>query len=194
MGVECIAYAGVKFAFMPTPWARYVKDITARAPQHEIAAVTHIAASVISRWETGRANRPRAVQVIQLARAYTRPPGEALVAAGYLEPGEWGPGVLTPVEGFTDEELVVELERYWIERQRLVIEMVSRFLGRRVEIEGPLPHSPGRRRTDPSRLQTMTDTELLDATSDLMAQRTMFMDEISRRLLGRSDDASKPAP
>jgi transcriptional regulator with XRE-family HTH domain len=55
---------------MPTPWARYVKDVTAAAAsQKDIAAASGVTPSVLSRWLSGRCRRPSAEQAIKLAQA-----------------------------------------------------------------------------------------------------------------------------
>lgn len=79
-------------------WWQYVATITGNAAQKDIAAVTGIDQSSISRWQRG-AIKPRAEAVVALARAYGRSPVEALVAAGYLSSDELGVVELTTLTG-----------------------------------------------------------------------------------------------
>lgn len=79
-------------------WWRYVVTVTGDAAQKDIATVTGIDQSSISRWQRG-ANTPRAEAVVALARAYGRSPVEALVAAGYLSSDELGVVELTTLTG-----------------------------------------------------------------------------------------------
>ena len=79
-------------------WWRYVVTVTGNVAQKEIADATGIDQSSISRWQRGTST-PRAEVVVALARAYGRPPIEALVAAGYLSSDEAGVEELTTVPG-----------------------------------------------------------------------------------------------
>jgi transcriptional regulator with XRE-family HTH domain len=79
-------------------WWRYVVTVTGGATQKDIAALTGIDQSSISRWQRGT-NTPRAEAVVALARAYSRSPVEALVAAGYLTAYELGVVELTTLTG-----------------------------------------------------------------------------------------------
>lgn len=79
-------------------WWQYVVAITGGAAQKDIAAVTGLDQSSISRWQRGT-NTPRAEAVVTLARAYRRSPVEALVAAGYLSSSEVGVVELTTLTG-----------------------------------------------------------------------------------------------
>ncbi|MCT7657643.1 helix-turn-helix domain-containing protein [Mycobacterium deserti] len=79
-------------------WWRYVVTVTGEAAQKDIAAITGIDQSSISRWQRGT-NTPRAEAVVALARAYGRSPVEALVAAGYLRSDELGVVELTTLTG-----------------------------------------------------------------------------------------------
>jgi transcriptional regulator with XRE-family HTH domain len=114
---------------MPTPWARYVKDVTAAAAsQKDIAAASGVTPSVLSRWLSGRCRRPSAEQAIKLAQAYGRPPMEALVAAGYLvgQSGDEPPGVRTLAE-LSDQELICEAERQVAGVNRIWAEVSKRY-------------------------------------------------------------------
>lgn len=79
-------------------WWQYVLTVTGDATQKDIASATGIDQSSISRWQRG-ANTPRAEAVVAFARAYGRPPVEALVAAGYLSSNEMGVAELTTSTG-----------------------------------------------------------------------------------------------
>jgi transcriptional regulator with XRE-family HTH domain len=79
-------------------WWEYVVTVTGSAAQKDIAAATGIDQSSISRWQRGT-NTPRAEAVVALARAYSRSPVEALVAAGYLASDEVGVVELTTLSG-----------------------------------------------------------------------------------------------
>jgi len=68
-------------------WWEYVARITGCAYQNRIAQRTGIEQSSVWRWKSSR-NKPKAGDVITFARAYHRPPVEALIAAGYRDPTE----------------------------------------------------------------------------------------------------------
>lgn len=79
-------------------WWQYVLTVTGDATQKDIASITGIDQSSISRWQRGT-NTPRAEAVVALARGYGRSPVEALVAAGYLSSSEMGVVELTTLTG-----------------------------------------------------------------------------------------------
>lgn len=79
-------------------WWRYVLTVTGGVAQKDVAAVTGIDQSSISRWQRG-SNTPRAEAVVAVARGYGRSPVEALVAAGYLRSDELGVVELTTLTG-----------------------------------------------------------------------------------------------
>jgi transcriptional regulator with XRE-family HTH domain len=95
-------------------WWHYVATVTGGAAQKDIAAATGIDQSSISRWQRA-ANTPRAEAVVALARAYSRSPVEALVAAGYLSSSEVGVVELTTLtgdlSGVSVDSLLNELRR-----------------------------------------------------------------------------------
>jgi transcriptional regulator with XRE-family HTH domain len=96
---------------MTESWSEYVRRISRGVDRKDIAAAAGIDASAISRWIAG-ANRPDAVKVVSFARAFQKPPLEALVAAGYLEPEEVNAKVaLVDVRSMPTEELMAELAR-----------------------------------------------------------------------------------
>lgn len=69
-------------------WAEFLTAVAGpdapTANQSEIARVAGVSTATVSRWVSGDA-RPKAEQVIGVARAYSVSPLLALVAAGYLE-------------------------------------------------------------------------------------------------------------
>jgi hypothetical protein len=72
---------------MPETWWEYVERHAGRdSPNKAIAVAAGVNASQISRWREG--DTPSARPVINFARYYRRPPTEALIAAGYLNPDE----------------------------------------------------------------------------------------------------------
>ena len=64
-------------------WWQYVVRIAGTDMQKQMSTDTGISQTAFSRWKTGQ-NKPEAPHVITFARAYRRPPVEALIAAGYL--------------------------------------------------------------------------------------------------------------
>jgi transcriptional regulator with XRE-family HTH domain len=78
-------------------WWQYVRTVTGDAAQKDIAVITGIDQSSISRWQRG--TTPRAEAVVALARVFGRSPVEALVAAGYLSSSELGVVELTTLTG-----------------------------------------------------------------------------------------------
>ncbi|UXE04515.1 immunity repressor [Mycobacterium phage Aubs] len=92
-------------------WWNYVTRIAGTEEQKAIAAKSRIGPTVINRWANG-STAPSAQSIVQLARAYGRPPVEAFVAAGYLTPSEaadvievhYGP------DRISDAELVAQIE------------------------------------------------------------------------------------
>lgn len=80
--------------------------------QRQIAAITGIEQSGISRWKLGK-NAPSADNVIKFARAYHRSPIEALIAAGYVDATEVN-GIIevgASVSDVPSDELLGELGR-----------------------------------------------------------------------------------
>src|SRR5882762_2010399 len=69
-------------------WWAYVIRVTKNAPQKVIAEKAGVDGSSISRWKEGVT--PKGEAVVAFARAYKRPPIEALIAARYIEPDEVG--------------------------------------------------------------------------------------------------------
>lgn len=88
--------------------------VTGNATQSEIAGVTGIDQSSISRWQRGT-NTPRAEAVVAFARAYGRSPVEALVAADYLTSDDMGVVEMTTLTGdltrVSSDSLLSELRR-----------------------------------------------------------------------------------
>lgn len=91
-------------------WAEYVADILSGVPRDVVARAAGIHPSGIGRWLRSQ-NRPSAEKVVDFARGIDRPPVEALVAAGYLEPEEAAAviEVHQSRKNLTDEELLTEL-------------------------------------------------------------------------------------
>jgi len=97
---------------MPESWWEYVQRVSAHAPNKDIAAATQTDASTITRWKQG--DNPRAETVVAFARAYGRPPVEALLAAGYLEEEDLTPGTVyihRAARELPNSELVAEMQR-----------------------------------------------------------------------------------
>lgn len=86
--------------------------ITDNAAGAEIARIAKVDGGTVSRWKTGKV-RPSIESVIAIARNWSRPAVEALIAADYLlatdanEVVEIGRGV----GDLTDDELIAEMQR-----------------------------------------------------------------------------------
>lgn len=92
----------------PTWWA-YVKHLSGPdAPVQKIADAAGVSGPQVSRWKTGE-NAPRAEAVIRFARAYDRPPLEALVAAGFVTPAEARATTIEVSRPLSNAELVDEI-------------------------------------------------------------------------------------
>ncbi|MBD8702535.1 helix-turn-helix transcriptional regulator [Frigoribacterium sp. CFBP9039] len=82
--------------------------------QSEIARVAGVSTATVSRWVSGEV-QPKAEQVIGVARAYGVSPFLALVAAGYLRPGDIEGTLSVPralqITDFTDLEIAREMLR-----------------------------------------------------------------------------------
>ena len=72
-----------------TAWWDYVEQVAGGDTLSEMARRTGISSTTIPRWRR-TSRRVDAGDVIAFARAYGRPPLEALVVAGYLTPEEAG--------------------------------------------------------------------------------------------------------
>lgn len=90
-------------------WWAYVLRIADNALGKTIAEKAGVDGSSISRWKEGIT--PKAEQVVAFARAYGRPPIEALIAAKYIEPDEVGGAIeiLISMEEVSDTALLEEL-------------------------------------------------------------------------------------
>lgn len=102
---------------MTESWSEYVRRVGRGVQRKDIAAAAGINQSGLSRWIAG--DRPDAAKVVSFARAFQRPPVEALVAAGYLEPEELNAKVVhvhVGVRSISTEDLMAELERRLAER------------------------------------------------------------------------------
>lgn len=107
---------------MKETWPEYLRRITGGQTQAQIADRIGIARLSVCNWLQGK-TQPKAATVIAVARAYQRPPTEALLAADYLNPDELG----TPVEIRTSPrdlpatELTDEVRRRLLALERLSI-------------------------------------------------------------------------
>lgn len=91
-------------------WTHYVRRITQGVDRKHVADAAGMHVSGLSRW-LNSTGRPSPEKVISFARGLQRPPCEALVAAGYLEPHEVV-GAVEIVQSLTelsDEALLQEL-------------------------------------------------------------------------------------
>jgi transcriptional regulator with XRE-family HTH domain len=106
---------------MTETWAEYVKRVTAGLSQKDIAVVTGIDQTGISRWLRGQGT-PRAESVVAFARALGRLPLEALVTAGYIEEGDVDGviEVVPPPSNMSTAELRAEIERLMDELMRRI--------------------------------------------------------------------------
>lgn len=99
-------------------WAEFLTAVAGpdapTANQSEIARVAGVSTATVSRWVSGD-SRPKAEQVIGVARAYNVSPLLALVAAGYLEQAEVEGELDVPralaIGEFTELELAQEMLR-----------------------------------------------------------------------------------
>lgn len=71
-------------------WPQYVRRHSGAALVKEIGENAGVHPSTVGRWlpAVGRPKRPDGDHVVKFARAYRRPPVEALIAAGYLQPND----------------------------------------------------------------------------------------------------------
>lgn len=98
-------------------WAEYVRRVTRSMSQSEIAERSGVAQTAIGRWLRGDTGAPRAESVVAFARAVDKPAVEALIAAGYLEPGDAAEAaaIHSSLRDFSTDELLEELRRRTIE-------------------------------------------------------------------------------
>lgn len=93
-------------------WPAYVRQIAAGLTQAQIAKKTgEVSTSNVGRWMRGELGKPDAENVIAFARAFGRPPAEALAAAGYLRADEADPAARSPLSVYSTAELFDELRR-----------------------------------------------------------------------------------
>ena len=92
-------------------WSEYVARIAPRMTHAQIAARAGVSVSNVGRWMRGELSTPDAGNVIAFAKAFHRPPLEALTAAGYFDDGEIIPEVRTALSAYTMSELIDELRR-----------------------------------------------------------------------------------
>lgn len=93
-------------------WWEYVTRIAGTDEQKTIAANAGIGPTVINRWANG-SNEPSAKLVVTFARAYRRPPVEALVAASILDESDASAviEIQRDLSNLDDDELVEEVRR-----------------------------------------------------------------------------------
>lgn len=98
---------------MDTDWWNYVSEVAGGATQRSISVRTDIEQSAISRWKRGKGISVESV--IKFARAYGRPPVEAIIAAGYITADEAGVPISVqnnpPLDEIPTEELHEEIGR-----------------------------------------------------------------------------------
>lgn len=93
-------------------WSLYVRRIAGTMTQAQIAAkVGGVSASNVGRWLRGEPGQPGADTVIAFAKAFSRPIGEALAVAGYLDDADVAPATRTPLSEYPTAELFDELRR-----------------------------------------------------------------------------------
>ena len=97
---------------MTETWPDYLRRITGNATQAQIAERIGIGRLSVCNWLHGK-TKPKAETVIAVARVYGRSPVEALLAAGFLEPGdaERPIDIRTSPRDLRSEDLVAELAR-----------------------------------------------------------------------------------
>lgn len=86
-------------------WPEYLRRISGGATQGQIAERVGLGRLSVCNWLHGK-TQPKAETVIGVARAFVRPPVEALIVAGYLHAHEAGAAVelrpsLADVDGET---------------------------------------------------------------------------------------------
>lgn len=103
---------------MATTWWSYVERVGKGAAQKDIAERSGIDAGALSRWKTGQTPRPSAELAIQFARAYGRPPTEALVAAGFITEDEAAQAIEVHrgLEDVSNDDLMTEVKSRLAER------------------------------------------------------------------------------
>lgn len=107
-------------------WWDYVQRISAHATNKEVADAAGCNPSTVSHWKNGE--RPRADVVAALARAYQRPPIEALMVAGYLGEGDLAQPVRQgTLADIPDGELAAEMSRRLNTYSDVVAEMRRRY-------------------------------------------------------------------
>ena len=103
---------------MTETWPEYLRRISAGETQGQIAERIGIGRLSVCHWLHGK-TRPTAETAIAVARAYDRPPIEALLASGYVHADE----VRLPIEmrsspaALSAEELVAEVRRRLVDRE-----------------------------------------------------------------------------
>lgn len=103
-------------------WWDYVVRVAGTDVQKDMPRDSGISESAFSRWKKGQ-HTPDSAHVVAFARAYGRPPIEALMAAGVLAEGDAGDVVEVHrgADRLTDDELLAEIRRR-MEEGRDVVE------------------------------------------------------------------------
>lgn len=102
---------GGSFMHVSETWTQYVGRIATGLTHAQIAARSGVSVSNIGRWLRGELATPDAGNVIAFAKAFDRPPLEALTAAGYFTEDEVIPPNRTPLSAYSMTELIDELRR-----------------------------------------------------------------------------------
>lgn len=98
-------------AYVQETWAEYVRRVTERVAQKDVAERTGVDQTGISRWIRGKTKAPRAESVVSFARGLQLSPVEALIAAGYLDVAEAASAVAVAasVSDLSNDALIDEL-------------------------------------------------------------------------------------
>lgn len=97
---------------MANDWWAYVLERSGGQQQSDIGEAFGVNQTTVSKWKTGKVT-PKPENVIQFARAFRRPPVEALIAAGYLTESEAADviEVRPSMADATDDALLNEVRR-----------------------------------------------------------------------------------
>lgn len=92
-------------------WSEYVRRITRGYTQAQIADRAGVAESNVGRWLRGQRGRPLPDSVLALAKAFDRPPVEALIAAGWVTAEDVTMPARTPLSVYSLSDLLDEVRR-----------------------------------------------------------------------------------
>lgn len=103
-------------------WPEYLRRISGGQTQAQIAERIGIGRLSVCNWLHGK-TRPKAETVIMVARVFGRSPIEALLAAGYLEPGEAGQPleVRASLRDLAPDEIAAEVRRRLVDGQKTTV-------------------------------------------------------------------------